>query len=282
MKPQDILSEDATVGALVKLGLAVGEIHRNPNPGGRDFVLLVDGAATKIEYLERPDTPIRKTGIVVVHDAASFVNVTNRYLDKKAAAIYATLKPAGFVAVLNDNGATSDKPNWRDHRVSFTPEFSKEHQLWDSRKKQPMTQEQFAHFIEDNLPDFKTPEGARMLEIAVNFKVNRAVTFKSAINLSDGSAQLEYSDQQAGGGTGPSKKLAMPELFKIEIPVWAGLGAQKYVFDARLRYRVSEGQLSILYDLIRPHKVVERAFQDILDTIRKDVKDVPIFFGSAG
>lgn len=117
-----------------------------------------------------------------------------------------------------------------------------------------------------------------MLEIAINFRVKQGVHFSSAIRLNDGTVSMEYTEQNAAGAT-KTGKVSIPEKFKIDIPVWAGLDQKTYEFEALLRYKVSEGDLSIRYELQRPHKVVEKAFEDTLGEIRSGVEGATVIFG---
>lgn len=268
---------------ILDAGKALVKVQKNPHQHGRDFIVLGGPLGDRTEYLERPEAPPRAVGTVNVADAASFIIATNRYLRTENTVLYASLHPAAFVAVLNDHRGAGilEGANWRDHRVAFTLAQSKECLAWHGKQKNAFTQESFAMWIEDQLPDFRDPSGARMLEIALNFKVNRKVALKSAINLSDGTTQLEYAETNTDGGLGPAKKLAMPEAFTIEIPVWSGLEQKKYAFAARLRYRVDGPSLAISYELIRSHRVIEQAFADVLAEIKKGIKGVPVIFGSA-
>ena len=150
--------------------------------------------------------------------------------------------------------------------------------MWSSRNKQEFTQEQFAYFIEDQIADFREPTGAKMLETALNFRVKQGIHFKSGMRLQDGTVQFEYSEQNEGA-VGTQGKLSIPELFRIDIPVWEGLGQKKYQFEARFRWKLSGGNLALRYELIRPHKVIEQAFKDVLDGITAKLKDVPVIFG---
>lgn len=274
---REVLDAKNGKAALLALGALAGQPRNNPHPHGRAFVILPqpDGGM-KVEYLERPETPERRSGTLVAADTESFVALVGRYFDKDESVIYATLDPAGFVAVLNDH--SRQRKNWRDHRVTFTLQTSKELEIWQKGQKAAMTQEELAFFIEDNLPDFKSPEGARMLEIALNFRAKQQISFKSGVRLQDGQVQFEYVEQNDGGG-GASGKLSIPETFTIEIPVWAGLDARKHVFEGRLRYKLSSGTIAFRYELVRPHKVIERAFKETLDRVQKGVKDAPIVFG---
>lgn len=291
MNRESIITAQSEIAALLALGALSASVQANPQKDGRPFVVLPDGSGgAKVEYLERPSRPARKSGNINVDDADSFIMAANRHTAKTRSVLYASLHPASFTAVLNDhqekpaaqsNDAIDAGADWRDHRVIFALTHSKEWDLWFSGQKKDMAQEDFAFFIENNMPDFKDPEGARMLEIALNFRVKNNVAFRSALKLQDGSVDLQYTEQ-VEGGAGRTGNTKVPETFKIEIPVWAGLDAKAYVVEARLRYRVGNGVLAIRYELVRSHKVVEKAFGDVLDQIKKGVKDAPIVFGKAG
>lgn len=263
--------------ALINLGRLLAGVQPNPHPHGKSFVVVpkADGAA-EVVYLDRPDVPSRLSGTVEAHDTESFLAATKRYYSDGLGVIYATLSPAAFTAVLNDSNV--EGPNWRDHRVSFTLKHSKEYEVWMLKNRVPMSQEEFAFFIEDNMPDFYEPSGARMLEIAINFRVKQGVHFSSAIRLNDGTVSMEYTEQNAAGAT-KTGKVNIPEKFKIDIPVWAGLDQKTYEFEALLRYKVSEGDLNIRYELQRPHKVVEKAFEDTLREIRDNIEGAVVIFG---
>ena len=129
-----------------------------------------------------------------------------------------------------------------------------------------MSQEQFAHFIEQNLVDIVEPVSAEMLEISRSLIAKKSASFSSAIRLSDGSHQFSY-DEDIKGST-KSGNLAVPETFKIGIPVF--LNGTGYAIEARLRYRIKEQSLEMWYELIRPHDVFEDAFNAIHAEISKE------------
>lgn len=117
-------------------------------------------------------------------------------------------------------------------------------------------------------------------DIALNFKASKQVSYKGATRLQNGTVDIAYSEQ-VEGGAGPQGKINIPETFTVSIPVWAGLDQKKYELEARLRYRVGSGTLSIWYDLNRPHKIVESAFKDTLEQVEKSMGKTPIIFGKA-
>lgn len=263
---------------LVAIGAALGGVRNNPHDAGRAFVLVpqADGSA-KIEYLEAPATPVRAKGQHVVHDVAGFIDMVDRHLNKAEAVIYAQLQPAQLTCVLNDHLA-SRKPGWRDHRVHFTMAHSVEFQAWAAGERSPMPQMKFAEFIEDNLGDFVTPAGAKMYEIALNVKAKAQASFKSGIHQQNGTVQFEFTEQ-VEASAGRAGRFDIPEQMKINIPVWAGVGQKRYDLNARLRYKIGNGAITFTFHLDRAQRVVEEAFLDILDRVRKELKEVPVVYG---
>lgn len=273
------------VGVAIAAGMALGEVRKNPHPEGRDFVVLQDkDGGFKVEHLERPTAPFRKKGTVRVNDVESFIAATQRFTQENLSVIYASLTPAQFLTVLNDHHKSDDADHadagWRDHRVHFVLAHSAEWTVWAQHDGKPFKgQEEFAYFVENNLPDFKNPAGARMLDMALNFRATKEISYKGGTRLQNGSVQLDYNEV-VQGSAGPQGKIVIPEEFTIAIPVWAGLDQEKYELEARFRYRIGGGQLSIWYDLNRPQKVAEQAFKDTVETIEKSLGKTPIIFGT--
>lgn len=237
------------------------------------FIILrnADGA----EYIamlpdsDEPSNPHRKTGTVKLNDAPSFIAYYKMHGSLQP--IYATLKPAQFVAVLNDH--TADAAGHRDFRAEFKVGHSTEWGAWMARSgadKAFGNTTEFALFLEDNAPDIIEPSAGEMLEIALNFRVNSDVSFSAAQRLQDGHIDFAYANLVTAEVTGKGGKIRIPETFTIEIPVWDGVNAEKYKIDARFRYRQRDGKLTIWYELIRPHKVMEQAFKNLWAQIQSE------------
>lgn len=217
--------------------------------------------------------PPRKKGTVVLGDVSSFIGMVLR--EKNAAtAIYAkSPSTPGFVAVFNDhNGGT---PGWGDHRAFYDCPLSVEWKEWKRADGVKMNQEDFARFIENNLPDIAQPPAADMLEISRTLEAKKKVTFASGIRLSNGQNQLTYEEDIQG--TASKGKLQVPEEFTIGIPVLDG--GPRYAVVARLRYRIAEGKMAMWYELVRPHKIIEDAVMEVRQQIA-DATGVTIFTGN--
>lgn len=228
------------------------------------YIVLRDSEGDEDPYwiTEKLEPPHRKTGTVKLCDAESFILYYG--IHGNGAPVYATMRPAKFVAVLNDH--TKQAAGWRDHRADFTVQHSLEWATWNNANGRKFeTTDEFARFIEDNSPDIINPDPAAMLSIALNFRVNEAVQFSKAIRLQDGHTDLLYQNlvSAEAGRDAQGGKIAIPELFTIRVRVWDGLNAKLYEVQARFRFRLANGKLTIWYELVRPLKTVEVAFADL-------------------
>lgn len=221
----------------------------------------------KVEDLESLfDTPYRPKGTIPYRDMASFCRAVEAQKGDSypRTCIYGNLLTPSFYAVFNDTVDSS--PGWRDHRAIYDCPLSVEWKLWLGANKKVMSQETFAQFIEDNAPDCVKPDAATMIEIARTLEAKKKVNFASGIRLSNGQNELTYEEEITG--TASKGKIPLPELFTIGISVLEG--GPKYAVTARLRYRIADkGQLTIWYDLERPHKVLEDAAKQVWEAIEK-------------
>lgn len=232
--------------------IAAGMVIADPKDiDGRRFAVLPEGA-TVFDLEHTRLTPQRKRGVTTLRDTASFIAVVQQ--DHNAdTRLYGNYSKPGFVAVFNDHGTL---PGWQDHRAVYDCPTSIEWNTWKAANARQMSQVEFAQFIENNLPDVADPPAADMLEISRSLEAKKKVNFASGIRLANGQNELTYEEEISG--TAAKGKLQVPELFTIGIPVLEG-GA-RYAVQARLRYRIQDGgRLTIWYELVRPHKILEDA-----------------------
>ncbi len=258
---------------------------------------MLTGAPGAVRYIALPpawslveqdnesalNAPLRKRAKVKLLDADSFIDYVKRHGSLTDSTIWGNADykagSVGFVAIINDHGEDDAKPQWRDHLARFSPEFSEEWRRWFGQNRKPMSQTEFAGFIEENLKDIASPDGAglptgaQMLEMALSFEANQDMRFKSAIRLSNGGVQMSFvqdDDDQT------LAKMQLFERFAVGIPVfWNG---DAYRIDARLRYRARDGKVSFWYELIRQDKTLEAATTTLIATIREKT-GTPFFFG---
>jgi uncharacterized protein YfdQ (DUF2303 family) len=163
-----------------------------------------------------------------------------------------------FKAVLNPN-------TWRDLTVLYTCPLSPEWTIWKGADGNKFSQVEFMRFIEDNLPDITEPSGAEMLTVARSFEAKKAVQFASAQRLDNGEIQFSYQEEIQG--TAAKGQLKVPEKFTITIPVFKGDAS--YEVQCRFRYRINNGDLSVWYDMDRPHKFIEDALKHLISGLKE-------------
>ena len=234
-----------------------------------------------IEYNDEKllEYPTRIKGNVVTDDTDSFINYVMRHKDNKSSTVYCNANyennTINFTSVIDDN--YFDFPMWRDHTVSFTPTTSVEYRLWTENNNKLMSQFEFASFIESNLDDIASvenmPTGGQLLDMALQFEASQDMRLKSHIRLQNGGVQMQFvqNDDDA-----TITRMTMFDKLAVGIPVF--WNSEHYQINARLRYRVREGQAKFWFELIKPEKVFEAACETIISRIQNET-GLPFFFG---
>ncbi len=189
------------------------------------------------------------------------------------------------IFVKQSNGATMavldydepDKPAWRRHRAGFSPMHTVEWKRWIDKNETWMEQRQFAEFIENNVSDITKPSGADMLEIASTLEAKTAVEFKSGVRLDNGTHRLHFAAETVAKA-GDKGSLDIPQQFELALEPF--MGGEAYPLTARFRYKIAEGKLTLRYQLVNPHKVLEAAVATIIERIGTGTGITP-FIGTA-
>ena len=261
--------------------------HRALNPesaqcdeGTKPYLILKDNQ--KVEDLERLlPHPVRKRDTVSIDRADSFIAYVKAHQITGATAIYQSTTSAGdlqFKAIIDDH-ETGDKgqANWQQHKVLFTPKLSREWRIWNEVNERDVSQEQFALFIERNMPDIADPAGSTLLEIVRTLESKKNVNFKSGIRLDNGDFSIQY-EETSTAKAGEKGTLDIPQIITLSIPVYDG-GAP-YAIEARFRYRINEGRLRMWYELVRIQDIRDHADNSISQQISAGLPEVPLYHGS--
>lgn len=230
-------------------------------------VTLPSGARHEVIDLERfLPTPRRKAGKVSLHDGESFAAYIVKHKLDGATTLYADVTTQRIVAVLDD--ASSADPGWRGHVATLDLKRTDAWKAWIAKDNQLLRQVAFAEHIEDNLADIVEPDGATMLEIAQTFQAHTNVRFESSRLLHSGQRQFVYVED--GSATAGAKG-------DIEVPKDLVLGltpfevGEAYRVTARIRYRLSSGELQLGYKLDRPEDILRSAFADVVKEVQQRV-----------
>ena len=238
---------------------------------GIPYVVVPDGY--KVHPLENLMTaPVRTRARAKFVNVESFLAYVGARKDDRSI-VTADEKGASVTAIIDYHHERAAAFGEHVATLNLTP--TDEWVAWQGSNAKRMTQHQFAEFIENNLPDIASPTGAEVLEVAKSLAIDKKVAFLSSTRLQDGNREFIYQEsQEASAAKGT---LRVPETFTLGLAPY--LGAAKYSLVARLRFRIEESKLVLWYDLLRPHKVVEDAFNNVVAQLETGLK-VSVLRGS--
>lgn len=250
--------------------------------------VLRNGESQRVEYVDLEqyrDIPDRATGRVTLRDAGSFTTYVQRHIDPRSTTIWADIASASITAVINDHDQHAepvdgvaqgeDLPGWGDHRAKLELLASLDWKHWLAADGKYMTQDQFAEHLEDGAEAITSPSPAEMLEVAQTFHATSGVNFESSKRLS-GDIEFAYSET-TGARAGERGRLEVPQIFELALAPFDG--GEVYPLAARFRYRLANGGLSLGYRLIRPDRVRQLAFDELIETIGTQL-DLPVMAGT--
>lgn len=215
--------------------------------------------------------PARIRRKIEVTEVVSFVDYWQRFATDRSE-IHADLEARKFRAVLDANAP--DRPSWEEHTCTLLCRTSTEWNAWKGGDGHPMDQVKFAEFIETNAIDIIEPSAAEMKEIALTLQAKKKVSFSSGVRLENGQIQLGYHET-IEGAAGPKGDLRIPEKFKLALRIFQG--GDKYEVEAHLRYRINEGNLTFFYQIIRPERLLEDAFEQVKVKIKTGCQGAQIY-----
>ena len=222
------------------------------------------------DFEKEQPRPLRKTGTFAVADIPSFAGYlakhglpeTELYGNRDGAHIRADInahRPAEVGHGSDGNG----EAGWADHQAHLQLRYSEDWKQWTGYDGKLLTKDQFAEFVEDHLPNFA--DGASFLELARSFRATVNVEFGNAEHAG-GRTTVNYT-KTTEAKAGQKGAVAFPDTITIGLYVYDG--GKPYKVDARLRYRVTDGDLRIGFKLQRPDDVRTAAFDEVVAEVEK-------------
>ncbi len=229
----------------------------------------------RIESLERyMPSPLRKRARAAFCEPQSFIDYVVAHT-QVGTSLFGDVNEEGglFTAILDYHlpedleAATTADAQWGEHTARLALQTTPEWRRWLASNAKPFEQAAFAEFLEDNVRDVVRPSGAELLEVALTLQAAKKVAFRSGVRLSNGEHQLTYVEEIAGqaGSTG---QLQVPERFTIAVAPFEGTDPVE--IEVRLRYRLMEGRVVFIYQLLRPDVKIREVWQGIRERIAKE------------
>ena len=244
--------------------------------GGVSYIVLPEGCKLQpIPESKDADGPRRKRGEFTFRDVASLVVYVQRQRNVSSL-VYADGRR--LIAVLNGHFPESEDvlgTGWGDHRAVFEPKWTTAWTAWTGFDDQWQTQEAFAEFLEERIPDIAEPDGALLMETATNLRLRMDVVYEKAVSLANDTVQLTYREDMQAAGT-----IKIPERFSLFLRPFEG--ADLVEIHARLRIAKPDahGKVRFMFRLgERVQRVVDEAFDAMAEEVQRET-DVPVLKGT--
>lgn len=248
---------------------------------GHHFVLVPPSFVHKdiTDLVERAQlAPARKRGSVALNDVASLIAYAKDQGSATSAYVYADADARTIAIVFNDHrGAAA---GWRDHRATFKAEYTPEFARWlaNNGSGRAKAQTDFAEFVEDNIADIAEPFARQLLDVATTIQATTGIEFKSSKRLQDGQTQLTYNEV-VDARAGADGALTIPKEFHLGLRIFKN--GEGYKLTARLKYRIGGGGVKFWYELDRPERAIEDAFEGYVKQLREGT-DYAVVLGQPG
>lgn len=237
--------------------------------------------------------PERKRGTARLLSLDSYIELTRRHATPDSVIFADTdWKKPSFVTVVDyhelEAGGAAD---FMVHRLTYAFPLSEEWKAWSEQNSKPMSQADFAAFVEDHIADLAAPTDderagaerdfamtiatpSEVIQMSRGLAVQVESTVKTAVTLQTGEAQLVFEERHVGGDRSPLK---VPGLVMLAVaPFFLG---DKIRLPVRIRYRVREGKLIWSLAIFRPDQFVTEQIRADLEAVRV-ATGLPCFEGS--
>lgn len=253
--------------------IGAGQIGVRLPPGARYEVIDLT------RYAERPQRKVGTASFETVDGFCAYVKThgeagrTTVWAKQSALTVTAVLNgPAAEVDALPPDALVPPLAGWSDHRAVLTLRRTPEWEAWVSKSGAWCSQHDFAEFLEAHAREVVNPSAADMLDLARTLDVKKDAAYRSAIRGDTGEIRLAY-DETVTARAGQAGNLSIPA--KLELGLTPFKGAPPYKVEARFRYKLKEGSLTLGIVIDRTELIDEEAFGDVLAQVGTDTGITP-------
>ncbi len=161
-------------------------------------------------------------------------------------------------------------PGRGKHTATLLCPWDPDYKKWRDILGQPIEQSDLVEFIEDMVHTISEPAAGDLIDAVGSVEISRAVKFKSARSLRNGTVQVLYTEEDGSDGS-----TTMPEEIKIVTPLFQG--GPTAVLTAKLRYAMDKGHLVFRVVVPGIEKEEREAFRSIGEHVRADTA-TPVFY----
>ncbi|MFG1332062.1 DUF2303 family protein [Xanthobacter autotrophicus] len=238
--------------------------------------------------------PLERSGTATVTTLASFIDLVNRHKDEGSVVFSKSEWPKPKLTAVIDYHDTKNTARLGKHRIVYPFPVTDEFTTWIDGDSKPMDQVKFAAFIEEHAAELASPfDGEKslfeplfktrfappneLIDLSRSLEVFEGAQVKQGVRLQTGERQVIFNTEHTNAA---GEKLDIPGLFIVSVaPFLAGDSPVEPVrIIARIRYRISGGNIAWSYQLYRWQDVMRERIQIDLARVGKDTA-LPVFEG---
>lgn len=246
---------------------------------GRHYLVKPDGTSAE-EILDPHGFKVAKPARVRASPALVSKDAFTEYggrFKTPSTVVFAEPTSDSFQAIF-DYHANAEEPGFRDHNAGLRLQRSEQWMRWTKYSGHLIPQEEFAIFLQENLPDISSPDGSTILELAEDMSAKTEIKFRRAVRRKSGDIFFEYGEETSAKSKS-GEGLEVPSQFTLSIPIYYGEPTTNIA--AWLRYKIDGGALKFGYELHRPLFVQQAVFEQIALDIGSRL-DCPVYMGVSG
>lgn len=263
------------VQSAIEAGKAAVQTEAILNDDGGKHIRLPSGFKLEKITCLNPMLPKDVSQTESLIEQKSFTDYVNRF--KGAGTIIRANPSCGKMNATLDyhkpsNGAKAE-PNRCSHNIDFNCDFDENWKRWRKIDGRELSQTDFAYFVEEMLHTIGEPNGADLLDMAENLKINRGVAFQSGKRLSNGTMNIKYTEVDEAKSNGGD--VTVPEDITIVSPIY--MLRKAISIKAKLRYRMEKGQpLVFIVDILNREVIEFEDFKLMADEVAK-ATECPVY-----
>lgn len=271
---------EASVVAQIAHDLGIERKPQVLTAAGIPLLLLPTGIrATSLEHLL--PKPQRTEAHVELYSVSDLVAYLRKHTEPGDAdeldhpVVFCDRKSTTITAIL-DYHRSAGEPRWLDHTARITFEPSHQFTRWKAANGKKMSQQDFAHFLDEVQKDIENPSSAEVISFAENLEVHSNTVFKSSIRVSTGETKLIWTDERNGDQT-----TELIEHLTIGIPFWQN--GERVAIKARLFHRIvaddsGAKRLVFWFELRHLEETMDHLFEDQVSDLKNSLHDTADIF----
>lgn len=255
-----------------------GTVHEHPD-GHSKVIVLPSGWSTKTLSEDRVAEFISASP--TLKDVASFTSYVNQFKGP-ATQIFADPSQNVMTAVLDYH--EPNKAARAAHMAVLSLQYAPEWLAWTGISGKETPQKPFAEFVEENQLFILEPDGATVLEMVRNLKVDMKVEFASKVDLKSGRIQLTYNEIEDAQTSAKGQVLTLPDHFELALGVYDGEPRTDKVDGHPIRVLIrtrfpEKTKLAFIAKLMDQPAIKKAAFSAVCQRVANDT-GIKVLWGS--